>query len=295
MQSDSKHGKYQSAVDFPPGRDREDDRFMSIDSRVMTFAGIHNFRDYGGYPVRGGRLRRGMLWRSGQHHGASAADLELLATLELAAVFDLRSDAERRSHPCPRPAGFAAKVFIAAEPKAPVEAGAISAAPHVAAGQNPRGRDAEGMKLLLQHSYATIPFRLALIAVMRDYLAELAAHGGASLIHCMAGKDRTGIAVAMLMLAVGVHHDDVMADYLLTNTAGDVEARIAAGSEVVRARSGDLDTAALRVLMGVEPEYLEAALAGIAARYGSVDAYLREVLGADDPLREKLRERLVEG
>ncbi len=268
---------------------------MVSDSRVIEFDGIHNFRDYGGYAVSGGgHLRRGILWRSGQHHEASDADLERLAALELAAVFDLRSDPERVTHPCPRPAGFAAKVFIATEEKAPVEAGAVSAAPHVAAGQNPRGRDAAGMKLLLQHSYNTIPFRPALIASMRSYFAELAEHGSPSLIHCMAGKDRTGIAVALLLRAAGVHYDDVMADYLLTNTAGNVEARIIAGGKVVQERSRMMDPAALRVLMSVEPEYLDAGFAGIAERHGSVDAYLSEVLGADEALRERLRDRLVE-
>jgi protein tyrosine/serine phosphatase len=111
----------------------------------------------------------------------------------------------------------------------------------------------------------------------------------------MAGKDRTGIAVAMIQLAAGVHRDDVVADYLLTNTAGDVEARIAAGADTIRATSRQMDPEIVRVIMGVEPEYMESAFAMISEKHGSVDGYLGEVLGVDDALRGKLRDQLVEG
>ena len=126
------------------------------------------------------------------------------------------------------------------------------------------------------------------------YLSRLAEGHGPSLVNCMAGKDRTGIAVAMLHLAVGVHRDDVVEDYLLTNTAGDPEARIAAGAETIRAVTGQLDDAVLRVLMGVQPEYLETALAAIEERHGSIDAYLEEALGIDAATRDRLRAELVE-
>jgi protein-tyrosine phosphatase len=270
--------------------------FMTDSSgRVIALAGVHNFRDYGGYAVAGGgRLRRGVLWRSGQHHSATEADLAQIAELQLAAIFDLRSDVERASHPCRRPKGFAGEVFIVADAEAQTAASA-SAAPHVAAAQTARGRDAAAMRAILERSYTTIPFRATLVASMRSYLAALAQDGRPSLINCMAGKDRTGVAVALLHRAVGVHRDDVMADYLLTNTAGDSESRIAAGGAVAQLRSGEMSPEAMRVLMGVEPEYLHTAFATIAERHGSEDAYLAEVLGADAALRDRLRDQLVEG
>jgi protein-tyrosine phosphatase len=276
---------------------------MTQESRVIELEGVHNFRDYGGYPVSGGgRLRRGVLWRSGQHHGASDRDLARIAELDLAVIIDLRFDLERTSHPCRRSEGFTGKVIFVDEPPRGSEtegSGAGRLAPHVAAARASRGRDAAATRAMMLQSYTSFPFQSSLVATMRLYLAELAQDGGprigASLIHCMAGKDRTGIAVAVLQRAVGVHHDDVMADFLLTNTAGNVEARIAAGGQVVQGRSGAMDPEALRVLMSVEPEYLDTAFATIAARYGSEDAYLSGVLGADAVLREKLRDRLVEG
>ena len=259
------------------------------EERVLDLEGVHNFRDYGGYAVAGGgRLRRGVLWRSGQHHGATDADLERIAQLGLVAVFDLRSDKERASHPCRRPKGFAATVH---HPETPTE----RKAPHIAAAQTTRQRDAAATREGLRRNYGMIAFRPELLGAMRRYFAELAEGRGASLINCMAGKDRTGIAVAMLHHATGVHRDDIIADYVLTNTAGDPEARIAAGAATIAAVTGQLDEEVLRVLMEVEPEYLESAFAAIEERCGSIEAYLDGELGVDAALRGRLRAALVEG
>ncbi|MBW8753121.1 MAG: tyrosine-protein phosphatase [Sphingomonadales bacterium] len=264
---------------------------MSQD-RVLPLEGVHNFRDYGGYAIAGGgRLRRGMLWRSGQHHGATESDLARIAALNLAAVFDLRSSKERSAHPCRRPEGFAAEVYFGEDPPARVKQ---HSAPHVAAAEVPRQRDAASTREGLRRNYGMIAFRPELVAAMRRYLAGLAEGKGPSLINCMAGKDRTGIAVAALHLAAGVHRDDIIADYLLTNTAGDVEARIAAGMATITEVTGQLDPEVLRVLMGVEPEYLESAFAVMAEKHGSTDGYLREVLGVDEAVKARLRAALVE-
>ena len=267
---------------------------MSRQDRVLALEGVHNFRDYGGYAVPGGgRIRRGVLWRSGQHHGATDADLPRIAALGLASVFDLRSGKERTVHPCRRPEGFAAVVHVPADMAARPDAPA--SAPHVAAAQTTRQRDAASTRESMRRNYGGIAFRPELVAMTCKMLTELGAGRGPSLVNCMAGKDRTGIAVAMVHLALGVHRDDVIADYLLTNTAGDVEARIASGAETVRTIRGALDPEVVRVLMGVEAEYLESAFAAIAERHGSLDGYLRDVLGADDAVRGRLRDALVEG
>lgn len=131
--------------------------------------------------------------------------------------------------------------------------------------------------------------------MIRRYLADLAENKGRTLVNCMAGKDRTGITVAMLHLAVGVHRDDIIEDYLLTNTAGNPDARIAAGARTIRHITGQVDHDVLRVMLGVEPEYLESAFASIEEECGSIDAYLETRLGVDGALRERLRAALVEG
>jgi protein-tyrosine phosphatase len=263
---------------------------MSQD-RVLILEGVHNFRDYGGYAIAGGgRLKRGILWRSGQHHRATDADLAVIGGLGLATVFDLRSSHERTREPCRRPEGFAAEVH---ESDDPVRRQGV--APHIAAAPTRAERTAQSARAGMVRNYAKMAFRPELQAMTRRMIGELSQGKGPSLVNCMAGKDRTGMAVALVHLAAGVHRDDAIADYVLTNTAGDAEARIAAGMETIRVISGDLDEEIMRVLMGVEPEYLEAAFASVEERHGSIDAYLEEALGADAALREKLRAALAEG
>ncbi len=261
------------------------------DDRVLPLERVHNFRDYGDYAlVGGGRLKRGMLWRSGQHHGATDADLAHIAELNLAAVFDLRSLNERTLHPCRRPEGFHAAVNL-------IDDSAQGHAPHAeAAARERRLRTAEGTRENMRRSYQSIPWRRPLVTLMSRYIAWHAdAFSGPSLINCMAGKDRTGISVAMLQMAAGVHQDDVLADYLLTNTAGDPEARIRSGGETIQHLTGTLEDDVLRVIMGVDASYLELAFAGMREQHGSIAGYLREMLDADDAMRARLRENLVAG
>ncbi|MFM5932014.1 MAG: tyrosine-protein phosphatase [Novosphingobium sp.] len=253
--------------------------------RVLNLQGVHNFRDYGGYAVAGGgRVRSRTLWRSGQHLEASDADLAAIDALALAHVFDLRSDRERASHPCRRPDPFGATVHTVPDNTA-------NQAPHVSSAR----RDAATTRANMVRSYQGIAFRPLLVEMVRNMFVRIGQGDGASLVNCMAGKDRTGFAVAMVHHALGVHHDDIISDYLLTNSAGNVEERIAAGGRSISGLIPEIDPEALRVLMGVEAEYLDTAWAAMRERHGSVDAYQRDVLGLDDALRGRLRDALVEG
>ena len=87
-----------------------------MNDRILPLEGIRNFRDYGGYAgAEGARVMRGMLWRSGHHCEATAADLEKVHALGLAAVIDLRGDSRAKPRASqaqlrtrPRPKAFAA-------------------------------------------------------------------------------------------------------------------------------------------------------------------------------------------
>ena len=258
------------------------------EQQILDLKGVHNFRDYGGYALSGGgRLKRGMLWRSGQHHDATDSDLAKIAVLGLTSVFDLRSSAERDVYPCRRPDGFGAAVHFSDDPSAP------KVAPHIEAAARAEG-GAQAVKTMMRHTYRGIAFRRELTAMIGKLARTLIESDGPSLVNCMAGKDRTGMSVAAIHLAVGVHHDDVMADYLLTNTAGNVEARIAAGTVTVSQLYQGLGQEGLRAIMGVEPEYLDEALKAIDARHGSFDNYLTEHVGIDAATRERLKAALSE-
>jgi protein tyrosine/serine phosphatase len=93
---------------------------------------------------------------------------------------------------------------------------------------------------------------------------------------------------------LGVHPDEAMRDFLLTNEATKGRG-IPGNSGQDRDKYAQLSEAASRALMGVSPEYLDAAFAAMREANGSVDAYLEEVLDVDRQRREKLREALIEG
>ncbi len=256
--------------------------------RVLCLQGVHNFRDYGGYAARGGaRLRTGQLFRSGHHVDATPEDLCLIEELNLATIIDLRGDRERALYPCARPKVFRADVIFAAG-----ETAGSGHAPHVSAAQGVS--TAEEAHVAMARLYESMPFRPKLVEVFRLYFKALADNEGASLLHCLAGKDRTGLAVGLLHSLLGVHMDDIMEDYLLTNFAGDAERRIAAGADAVRANMGEMmDDDAVRTVMSVHPAYLETAFSAILAQHGTVEAYARDVLGVSDARRGALEQALL--
>lgn len=257
--------------------------------RVLPLEGVHNFRDYGGYPVAGGgRVRRGVLWRSGQHFGATDEDLYRIGALSLAKVVDLRGNSERARSPCPRPEGFAAEVMF-------FDGETAGLAPHVEAADGVI--DAPGARRAMVALYQEIAYRPSLVAILRRYFAQALAMDGASLVHCHAGKDRTGIAVALVHHILGVHRDDMLDDYLLTNTAGNNEKRIAdaLAQQEAGGMLSQMSEAATRVLMCVDAAFLAAALDAIERRHGSIDAYLDDVLGLDAAARAGLCQRYIEG
>lgn len=259
-----------------------------MQDRVLTLEGIHNFRDYGCYVGRDGAiLKSGVLFRSGQHVDATQRDLDAVAALRLSTVVDLRGDSERALFPCARPLGFAAEILFA-----PGETAGAGHAPHIeAAREVSTAAQAHQAMVLL---YQSMPFRPKLVQIFRLYFAALAERDGPSLLHCLAGKDRTGLAAGLLHRLLGVHPDDVLADYMLTNTAGNIERRIEAGATTVRSNFGQaMEDAAVRTLMSVHPEYLETAFARIEADHGSINAYIRDVLQVSDHRRTQIEARLL--
>lgn len=259
-----------------------------MQDRVLPFSGIHNFRDYGGYGARGGTLRERQLWRSGHHFEATAEDLEAVHRLGIARVIDLRGDSERAQFPCLRHEEWAGHVVFHPGETAGDHGRAVH--DEAAAGV----RTADDAQAAMVKLYDKLPFRPVLVGTFRLYLQTLAEDHGPSLLHCFAGKDRTGVGAAIVHRLLGVHHDDVMADYLLTNTAGNSEARIAAAATNVRASFGpSMTDDALRTIMGVQPEFLESAFAAMEREHGTFEAYAEAVLGADAALVARLEERLV--
>jgi len=255
--------------------------------RLVPFDRVLNFRDFGGWDTAEGRIARSKLYRSASFHEASDSDIAKLDAMGLRFLVDLRRP-EERAHEPSRWANESCRVIFTDEGagKGP------SLPPHLAAllqsDLSPAATRAYMLGL-----YREIPYDPRLIRLYRDWFAELN-EGGAGVVHCAAGKDRTGIACALTLLALGVDEECVFADYEFTNQAVDLERRMPRIQERMEERlARKLDPEALRPMLGVEVDYLRATLDEIDARSGGVDAYLAGILGVGAAEREALRARLT--
>lgn len=230
-------------------------------------------------------MRTGLLYRSGHHADASESDLQKVSDIGFAHVVDLRGDNERARHSCVRPEGFSAQVHY-------FEGETAGLGPHLEAAEH--SDDAAGAHSAMVALYGALPDRSGLNWILKRYFEALAQGDGASLVHCAAGKDRTGIAVDLLHYVLGVHPDDAMEDYLLTNHSPRNEERIAHGMSLMGGKYGAKDEETMRVLMGVHADYLEAARSSVKERFGSTDAYLEQILGVGPAKREALKAQLVD-
>jgi protein tyrosine/serine phosphatase len=248
--------------------------------------GIHNLRDYGGYVVAGGaRVKTGVLLRSGQHMEASEADLALVHALGIRTVIDLRGVSEREGFPCRRHPDFAAQVIA--------HDGETSNSPPHEGGGGQVVMTPEKARERMLAVYRRMPVNPAMVAIFTRYFKALDENEGASLVHCFAGKDRTGIAASLLLHVLGVHHDDIVAEFLLTNDAPTRHILERQSLPRMEALYGTIDPEALHNLMGVLPEYIETYIAEVTRDHGSLDAYLATSLGVDGPRKERLRAKLV--
>jgi protein tyrosine/serine phosphatase len=254
----------------------------------FTFEGVDNFRDFGGFPAAGGqRLRTGRLYRSASHGRATDADLAALHALGLAVIVDLRREAERERDPSRRHPDFACEVIASG----PGYDEGDSWVDHITSSDLSPG----SFRNYMLGYYREAPFNPRIVALYRRYFEALARADGPVLIHCAAGKDRTGILAALTHRLAGVSHDDMLADYLATNDPVRLERRLPQVTEVIFAHTGrTLPPETVMIAMGVEADYLDAAFAAMAARHGGVDGYLRETLGVGPDLAESIRGRLLE-
>jgi protein tyrosine/serine phosphatase len=258
-------------------------------TRHVRLEAVENFRDFGDYPTRHGRrMKKGVLYRSASHARATDADLEAIEALGIAVIVDLRRPGERERDPSRRHPAFKARV--------------ISNDIGESADDDPwwtfiRGSDLseESFRGYLLNYYREAPFKDRHVDLFRQYFQALAEADGPVLIHCAAGKDRTGVLAALTHHIAGVSREDILADYLLTNDPVRIAARAPMVMQVIETETGRKPTdAAVRAAIGVEAEYLEEALRVIEAEHGELDAYLEARLGVDAALRKALHDRLLD-
>lgn len=254
-------------------------------SRKHAFDGVHNFRDFGGYAAGDRRMASRRFFRSANHALASEADLQRLAKLDIGAVIDLRRPDERERQPSRRWPDFSGVVVENHDPDEGEESW-----DNFMSGWD---MSYESYRAYLLRYYTRAPHLPRLVDLFSRYFETLASTNGAVVVHCAAGKDRTGLIVALTHALAGVHRDDIVADYLLTNESGRFEAHGATWAEMIRAERGRAPTLeTMRQVMGVEAIYLERSLDEIMARYGGVERYIRDTLGVDAARREAIEKRL---
>ena len=142
---------------------------------------------------------------------------------------------------------------------------------------------ADDMIELLTQAYRA--YALSSIPQYRALFAALATPAQVPLLfHCSAGKDRTGFGAALLLTALGVAWAHVLEDYLATNRLWRREI----------ARHFDLPPPVKEALLSVHESLLTAAFDAARAEYGSIDAYLEQAIGLDQPARAALADRFLE-
>ena len=252
----------------------------TINKRKLNMQGTPNFRDFGGYRSASGHsVRWGFLFRSGQLSSLSEQDVDMLEALELDLVFDFRRTEEQEKDPSILPKSRPPRVL-----SLPITPGSNASFFE----QN----DTNVRSMIEFMVDINRDFAEAQTSTYSRMFKEILEVGGARLlVHCAAGKDRTGFAAAMILLALGVPRELVMHDYMLTSEFFSPALEI---DRLRRKYEIDLEAETILPMLEVREDYLAAALASIDRRYSSVEAYLDEELGVGEYERAELRGRYLE-
>ena len=241
--------------------------------RHLNLAGASNFRDLGGYPTRDSRVVRWRhLFRSNHLGHLTDDDIAVLRGLGVRSAFDFRGAQERAEALC--------GMTDITTHSLPVEPTVVAALRAIAtSGRSLSTADAievmrDSYRQYVKHN--TLRYR-ALFAHLLEDRAPL-------VIHCTAGKDRTGFACALILHALGVPDEMISEDYLLTNRYYQRDPTA----------SSDLPDDVRQVLGTVQAGFLAAAFEAIDADYGDLESYLRDGLGLRAAEREQLAARYLE-
>jgi protein-tyrosine phosphatase len=242
-------------------------------ARHLNLAGASNFRDLGGYPGKDGRIVRWrQIFRSNHLGHLTEADIEVLRRLRLRSAFDFRGTEERVAAAC----GLA-EIAVHSLPIEPTVVAALRA--RLTGGAALSSADAvEVMRDSYRNyvRYNTPSFR-SLFAHLLEDRAPL-------VIHCTAGKDRTGFACALILHALGVPGEVIAEDYLLTNRFYRRDPYA----------SSELPDEVRQVLGSVEASFLAAAFDAVSDDYGDLGSYFSDGLGLGAAERARLEARYLE-
>jgi len=241
---------------------------QDVPARHFNLVGASNFRDLGGYPGNDGRaVRWRQIFRSNHLGHLTGADIEVVRGLGLKSAFDFRGIEERAAAICALEEIAVHSLPI--EPTVVAELRALSAAGTPLSSTEATDVMRGSYRNYVRHN--TPRFR-ALFAHLLEDKAPL-------VIHCTAGKDRTGFACALILQALGVPDDVIAQDYLLTNRFYRRDP----------SSGTDLPEDVRRVLASVEASFLAAAFDVVRGDYGDLEGYFRQGLGVGPHERAALQ------
>lgn len=241
-------------------------------ARHLQLEGASNFRDIGGYPTRGGRaVRWRQVFRSNHLGHLTAADVEIVRGLGVKSAFDFRGSVERGAAAC--------KLDEIAVHSLPIEPTVVAA---LRAKLQARALSSADALEIMRESYRnyvrhnTHSFRTLFSHLLEDRAPLV--------IHCTAGKDRTGFACALLMHALGVPEQVISEDYLLTNRFYRRDP----------SSSPDLPQDVRQAIGSVEASFLAAGFEAVNVEYGDLESYFRTGLGLGASERTELSARYLQ-
>ncbi len=269
--------------------------------QFLPVKGIVNARDLGGYAVQDGRtVKSGMLIRAAHLADAKASDIAYLESLPVSAVIDFRKELEM-------PGKEDKEVPGARYVSLPIDASGN--AMEKATEQEKKkfvGRNKFDIKKVIvpvafnkkaqamaREMYPTLLFTPECQEQFaRFFRLVLETENGAVLYHCTQGKDRTGVASALLLAALGANRETIVADFDATNRVYDKDVR--KYSRRVKFLGGkEEEIAVVKAFMGCNTENFIKALDRIDQQYGSLMAYLKGPIGLSDADIETLRARYL--
>ncbi len=243
--------------------------------RHTPFTGCFNFRDIGGYPTESGQqVRWGLYYRAGRQDRMTSEDLAQLKTLGIKTQIDLRKADEIAD----QSAGPLSQQGASYHHLSVIPAGGLEKLSQLVGDTG-----ISGMRYL-----GYLEFGPDTWLRLFDIFANSAS--APIVLHCTAGKDRTGVSTAFLLSVLGVKREVIEADYLLTNR--DVERQVAFIEQTVGLPAGMSRADMLRAA-GVPDTAMADFLDGLQARWGGAIGYLRSI-GLDDQTFDAVRANFLE-
>lgn len=268
---------------------------ISAEKRHVDLPGLINFRDIGFYPATdlAGQCRivkPGVLYRAGHFHDLDEQSNKALADRHIDLVFDFRNEKERLKRPSQFFAPFSPTIIeLTLDPGS--GASFLKSLPDI---RNPDTTlDVSTMERMMQQINRSLVTDHA--DVYRQFFDHLlVATPSAAVFHCASGKDRTGVAAALLLSALGVERDTIIEDYMLTNSCLDVHHHVArAMADFDNRYQSIMQPEVLTAMYEVQPSYLSSALDEIDQQYGSMQSYLQRQMGMDDSRLQQLQHRYL--